>query len=117
MVNNKRNTQITSKLARDYSIHLQHNGLISIIGGKWTIYRLMGEKTIDLIENNKLIAKSNQCSITATLHLDDYTTESIDSHLKVYGKYYKDITKLNSKYPSASKITLLYRRRDISSQV
>lgn len=39
----------TKKLARKHVIEISNNGLISTMGGKWTIYRLMGEETIDTV--------------------------------------------------------------------
>lgn len=34
---------------RDFKIEISSTGLISIMGGKWTSYRKMGEKTVDVI--------------------------------------------------------------------
>lgn len=41
----------TSKLARDHEVELDpQSGLISILGGKWTTYRLMAEDTINAVQ-------------------------------------------------------------------
>jgi glycerol-3-phosphate dehydrogenase len=41
----------TSKLVRDDEVEFDpHTGLISIMGGKWTTYRLMAERTIDRVQ-------------------------------------------------------------------
>jgi glycerol-3-phosphate dehydrogenase len=37
----------TSKLGRDHSIHISPQGLVSILGGKWTTYRKMAEDCVD----------------------------------------------------------------------
>jgi len=37
----------TSQLAREHVIFESNSGLITIAGGKWTIYRLMAEHTVD----------------------------------------------------------------------
>lgn len=37
----------TSKLSRDHQVSVLPGGLVSVIGGKWTTYRKMGEDTID----------------------------------------------------------------------
>ncbi len=37
----------TSKLSREHEIYTSPTGLISIIGGKWTTYRKMGEDVVD----------------------------------------------------------------------
>ncbi len=37
----------TSALSRDHTIHIDHSGLLTIVGGKWTTYRHMAEDTVD----------------------------------------------------------------------
>lgn len=39
----------TSALSRDHSIHVDHDGLLTITGGKWTTYRAMAEECVDRI--------------------------------------------------------------------
>jgi glycerol-3-phosphate dehydrogenase len=36
----------TAAIARDHAIHVAPSGLVSVTGGKWTTYRLMGEQTV-----------------------------------------------------------------------
>jgi glycerol-3-phosphate dehydrogenase len=46
-----RNSMETSKLIRDDEVEVDaRSGLISILGGKWTTYRLMAEKTVDRVQ-------------------------------------------------------------------
>lgn len=41
----------TKKLVRDHEIeHDPESGLLSLLGGKWTTYRLMAEETVDKVE-------------------------------------------------------------------
>jgi glycerol-3-phosphate dehydrogenase len=43
----------TAKLARDHEVEIDRaSGLISILGGKWTIYRAMAEDTIDAVQKH-----------------------------------------------------------------
>jgi len=43
----------TAKLIRDDEVEVDHaSGLISILGGKWTTYRLMAQQTIDQVEQS-----------------------------------------------------------------
>jgi glycerol-3-phosphate dehydrogenase len=37
----------TSALSRDHTIHVDHSGLLTIVGGKWTTYRRMAEDCVD----------------------------------------------------------------------
>ncbi|EAR93558.2 FAD-dependent oxidoreductase (macronuclear) [Tetrahymena thermophila SB210] len=39
----------TKKIARTHVIEVSKNGLVSLMGGKWTVYRCMGEETVDKI--------------------------------------------------------------------
>jgi glycerol-3-phosphate dehydrogenase len=40
----------TTKLARDYEIEVSRSGLISILGGKWTVYRAMAEDAVNAVQ-------------------------------------------------------------------
>lgn len=42
-------TSDTKKLARTHVIERSDSGLYSLMGGKWTIYRKMGEDLVDQI--------------------------------------------------------------------
>lgn len=37
----------TASLSRDHTIHIDHSGLITIVGGKWTTYRNMAEDCVN----------------------------------------------------------------------
>lgn len=74
----------SAKISRKHEILLSKSGLVSIVGGKWTIYRLMGEDTINYIINNGLIEARNT-STTKNLQLFGYTLDKIDYPLSVYG--------------------------------
>jgi len=42
----------TTKIARDYEIEIGRNGLISVLGGKWTVYRAMAEDAVDAVQQS-----------------------------------------------------------------
>jgi glycerol-3-phosphate dehydrogenase len=50
LVSAKSGSRSTSKLSREHEIHTSASGLITVIGGKWTTYRQMGEEMIDRAE-------------------------------------------------------------------
>jgi glycerol-3-phosphate dehydrogenase len=53
-------TKSTKGLTRDHEVeHDEASNLISLLGGKWTTYRLMAKDTIDLVD--KLLGRSNPC--------------------------------------------------------
>ena len=48
-------------MVREFRVLDEGNGLIVVVGGKWTTFRLMAEKAVDLaIKNYKLVAE-NRC--------------------------------------------------------
>jgi glycerol-3-phosphate dehydrogenase len=47
LVRPSRETKNTGALSRDHALFVSESGLITIVGGKWTTYRKMGEDTID----------------------------------------------------------------------
>jgi glycerol-3-phosphate dehydrogenase len=45
----------TAQLARNHVIEKSDSNLVSLMGGKWTSYRAMGEETVDEILHHKLL--------------------------------------------------------------
>jgi glycerol-3-phosphate dehydrogenase len=44
----------TSKLSRTHEIEISESGLVSLMGGKWTSFRHMGQETVEkILEKNK----------------------------------------------------------------
>jgi len=72
--------------------------LISIIGGKWTTYREMGEDVVDkLAIQGKLPSKK---SVTEELHIHGYKEDvDFNNPLYFYGTDAKEIEKLINKNP------------------
>lgn len=48
----KSKSSATAKLSRTHEIEVSENGLVSLMGGKWTSFRKMGEETVDIILQN-----------------------------------------------------------------
>lgn len=63
----------TSELSRDYRILISDSHLISVLGGKWTSYRKMGQDTID--QAVKLANLPLYPSITEQLPIHGFTTQ------------------------------------------
>jgi len=76
--------QKTSTLSRDHTIHIDHAGLITIVGGKWTTYRYMAEDCVNHAITLGTL-DDRECS-TRGLHLHGYyaAPEELGS-LAVYG--------------------------------
>jgi len=76
--------QKTSTLSRDHTIHIDHAGLITIAGGKWTTYRYMAEDCVNHAITLGTL-DDRECN-TRGLHLHGYyaAPEELGS-LAVYG--------------------------------
>jgi glycerol-3-phosphate dehydrogenase len=107
----------TSKLSRDHQIVSSPSGLISVIGGKWTTYRKMGEDTIArAIGTSSLVAAPSH---TADLKLHGWQ-ESIASEVaesdRVYGSDLENIEDLGFEDPTLNEYLhtqLPYRKREV----
>lgn len=66
----KEKSSSTSKLSRSHVIEISDSGLISLMGGKWTSFRIMGEETIELLlRHNKGIMPKHEKSQTQKFNL------------------------------------------------
>jgi len=77
----------TASLSREHEIRVSQGGMISIIGGKWTTYRLMGENLIHRAE--EVAGLTRKASRTATLPLHGAMERGVenpeDDPLAIYG--------------------------------
>ena len=73
----------TKEITRGHVINISLAGLVSIIGGKWTTYRKIGE---DAVDNAILMGGlKDQPSISSQMHLHGYVQDVEDDHLRYYG--------------------------------
>lgn len=88
---NKKNTK---EISRGHRILESESGLLSILGGKWTTYRKMGEELIDTAaEIHSLESKpsiSRNLAIHGSIH---FKNDELEEHLEVYGS---DLPKLRT---------------------
>lgn len=66
----------TAGISREHEIRTSPSGLISVIGGKWTTYRQMGEDVVNLAE--QVAGLSRQPSVTHELRLHGSSEEAGD---------------------------------------
>ena len=68
IVNRSKNAK-TSSISRNYLIEVSESGLVSLLGGKWTSFRRMGQDTVDcLIAKNPSLESSLKHLSTQTLN-------------------------------------------------
>ena len=92
----------TSAISRDYTIHIDHTGLVTIAGGKWTTYRHMAEDCVD--HAITLAGLDEKPCVTATTHIHGYHQhpEELGS-LSVYGSDAAAILALAKEKPELAK--------------
>lgn len=74
----------TKEISRGHKLTISHSGLISVIGGKWTTYRRMGEDIVD----KAMLLGGLQSKACATQHMPIHgyvQTPCNDYPLEVYG--------------------------------
>ena len=88
----------TSSISRDYTIHIDNSGLLTIVGGKWTTYRHMAEDCVDhAVTLGKL---DERPCVTRTEHIHGYHENSQEfGSLAVYGSDAKSILSLAEENP------------------
>lgn len=81
----------SAKTSRKHEIIESANGLISIVGGKWTIFRRMGQDAIDYLESKQIGKKFSKTSDSPLI--DAIDTDAVYP-LGVYGKYSTEVEKI-----------------------
>lgn len=75
----------TARVSREYQISVSRHGLVSVVGGKWTIFRRMAEACVDrALAHHGLSAKPSMTahdSISSGFTLHPYETREIDAGL------------------------------------
>ena len=107
----------TSQLSRDHTVLVSLSGLITVVGGKWTTYRRMGQDTIDRAAEIASLAKSP--SRTAELKLHGYTeahAPEVSEWERVYGSDITQLEKLSVDDAQLNELLhprLPFRRREV----
>jgi glycerol-3-phosphate dehydrogenase len=92
----------TSAISRDYTIYIDHAGLITIAGGKWTTYRHMAEDCVD--HAITLGGLDERPCVTATTHIHGYDQHPEElGNLSVYGADAAAILALAKEDPELAK--------------
>ena len=84
--------ETTSKISRDHTIVTSRSGLVTIAGGKWTTYRLMGRDAVDHLEGEAGLPGA--VSRTETLRLHGWMEHAGEQPGRVYGTDLAEIDRL-----------------------
>jgi glycerol-3-phosphate dehydrogenase len=69
-------SQKTKSISRDHTLHVSDRGLVTIIGGKWTTYRLMAEDAINKVSEVGRLSRRPCRTKTLQLHAAPAPTEA-----------------------------------------
>jgi glycerol-3-phosphate dehydrogenase len=107
----------TAKISRDHKVLVATNGMVTVVGGKWTTYRRMGQDAIDRVA--QVCGWPAVASRTEGLRLHG-ATESEEAALGkwegVYGTDAAAVRALSAEAPELEEVLhprLPYRRRDV----
>ena len=82
----------TKELSREHIIYETRDGVLHVLGGKWTTYRLMGEEVIDMLiksgAKNFIPSKTRQLKIKGYASYIDF-----EDPLHVYGSQVENLKK------------------------
>lgn len=92
----------TKEISRSHKIIVSPSGLVSLIGGKWTTYRKMGEDTVNFF--TRITGKAIPASATSKQHLHGYTETIPTGHWAVYGSDAQKIQTLAVQNPALAEL-------------
>ena len=107
----------TSQLSRDHTILVAPSGLITVIGGKWTTYRRMGQDTIDRAMQVASLPTRKSTTLEMKLHgWTEDTSAATSEWERVYGSDLPALHALSAQDPPLDALLhprLPYRRREV----
>ena len=92
----------TKEISRSHKIIISPSGLVSLIGGKWTTYRKMGEDTVNFF--TQITGKAIPASATSKQHIHGYTEAIPAGHWAVYGSDAQKIQALAVQDPALAEL-------------
>ncbi len=113
----RKGNAVTARLSRDHEIIRSSSGLVSVLGGKWTTYRKMGEDTVSLAISAIGLAAGPSCTVDLKLHgCSQHTAPGTAESDAVYGADLEKIEELgieNAALNERLHPQLPYRRREV----
>lgn len=95
LISNSNGQKKTKELSREHILYKTKDGVLHILGGKWTTYRMMGEEAIDALIKSGF--KKFIPSKTRQLKMKGYASKiNFEDPLHVYGSEVKNIKKLGA---------------------
>lgn len=102
--------QTTSQLSRDHYIERSQSGLYSIVGGKWTTYRLMAKDLLDTVIHDGALPVKKSCTTEAVPLIG--ATSIIDERDEAKTVPEDVVKHLRNAYGDRASIVLEYAEKD-----
>lgn len=113
----RKNGGKTSQLSRDHTILVAPSGLITVVGGKWTTYRRMGQDTVDRAMNVASLPVRKSATLEMKLHgWTEDTSAAVSEWERVYGADLPALHALSAQNPSLDELLhprLPFRKREV----
>ena len=106
----------TSKISRDHKVLVAANGMVTVVGGKWTTYRRMGQDTVDRAAEIGGLVKTASRTESLRLHGATDRGAALGEWEGVYGTDVDAVRSLSDHAPEMAELLdarLPYRRRDV----
>ena len=94
------NPSNTREISRRHKITISHSGLVTVEGGKWTIYRRMARDTLNKAMRAGLIER-RPC-LTRNLPLNGFALFNARERLQIYGIHAMEIRNMTTTHPGWS---------------
>ncbi len=75
----------TKEISRSHKVMVSKSGVVSLVGGKWTTFRRMGQDTIDVFYKRNSIKKVESCSKHLFIHGAFKNSDALRNTIDVYG--------------------------------
>lgn len=92
----------TKEISRSHKVTVSDSNLVSIIGGKWTTYRKMGEDTVAALKKHKILNMDKSTSENIKIHGFPNPNPAED-HLAIYGSDAEGINELMKNEPALAR--------------
>jgi glycerol-3-phosphate dehydrogenase len=106
----------TAKLSRDHQVTISSSGLVSVMGGKWTTYRKMGEDTVNRAAEFGGLATAPSRTVHLKLHGWLQESGAVAESDRVYGSDLAAVVALGDADPILNELLhplLPYRKREV----
>ena len=107
----------TSKISRDHKVLVAANGMVPVVGGKWTTYRRMGQDTVDRVAEIGGLARVASRTESLRLHgATEVQGTALGEWESVYGTDADAVRALSDGAPELTELLdarLPYRGRDV----